>query len=81
EYVKKHGGNPFTDYSLPEAILRFKQGFGRLIRTEKDKGIMVIFDKRIVTTKYGHAFLESIPTVPVKNGAIEELVDIIRLWL
>ncbi|HJV31621.1 MAG TPA: ATP-dependent DNA helicase DinG [Bacillales bacterium] len=81
EFVKQHGGNPFTDYSLPEAILRFKQGFGRLIRTEKDKGIMVIFDKRIVTTKYGHAFLKSIPTVPVKNGAIEELVDIIRLWL
>jgi ATP-dependent DNA helicase DinG len=81
EFVKKHGGNPFTDYSLPEAILRFKQGFGRLIRTEKDKGIMVVFDKRIVTTKYGHAFLKSIPTVPVKNGTIEELVEIIRLWI
>ena len=48
---------PFIDYSLPEAVLRFKQGFGRLIRTKNDKGIMVVFDRRIVSMRYGKAFL------------------------
>jgi ATP-dependent DNA helicase DinG len=81
EYVKKLGGNAFTDYSLPEAILRFKQGFGRLIRTENDRGIMVVFDKRIVSTKYGDHFLKSIPPVPVKNGSIENIVEFIHSWL
>jgi ATP-dependent DNA helicase DinG len=81
EYVKKQGGNAFTDYSLPEAILRFKQGFGRLIRTEMDRGIMVVFDRRIVTTNYGHSFLKSIPAIQVKNGPIDELVEFIHSWL
>ncbi|MEH7075182.1 ATP-dependent DNA helicase DinG [Neobacillus drentensis] len=79
--IEKRGGNPFSEYSLPEAILRFKQGFGRLIRTENDRGIIVVFDKRIVTTKYGKAFLKSIPSVPIKRGKMDELVEIINSWL
>jgi ATP-dependent DNA helicase DinG len=81
EFVKRQGGNAFSDYSLPEAILRFKQGFGRLIRMETDRGIIVIFDKRIVSTNYGNAFLKSIPAIPVKNGPINELVEVIHSWL
>ena len=81
QVIKQKGGNAFTEYSLPEAILRFKQGFGRLIRTEKDRGIMMVFDKRIITTKYGRAFLQSIPSVPMKKGNIDELVEIIYKWL
>ncbi|EKN69577.1 bifunctional ATP-dependent DNA helicase/DNA polymerase III subunit epsilon [Neobacillus bataviensis LMG 21833] len=81
QLIGTRGGNSFTEYSLPEAILRFKQGFGRLIRTEKDRGIMFVFDRRIVTTKYGKSFLQSIPEIPVKNGAIDELVEIIPTWL
>ena len=81
QVIKQKGGNAFTEYSLPEAILRFKQGFGRLIRTEKDRGIMMVFDKRIITTKYGKAFLQSIPSVPMKKGNIDELVEIIYKWL
>ncbi|WP_419956280.1 ATP-dependent DNA helicase DinG [Neobacillus niacini] len=81
QVIKQQGGNAFTEYSLPEAILRFKQGFGRLIRTEKDRGIMMVFDKRITTTKYGKAFLKSIPDVPMKKGDIDELVQIIYKWL
>ncbi|WP_045517302.1 ATP-dependent DNA helicase DinG [Neobacillus niacini] len=81
QVIKEQGGNAFTEYSLPEAILRFKQGFGRLIRTEKDRGIMMVFDKRIITTKYGKAFLKSIPAVPMKKGNIDELVEIIYKWL
>jgi ATP-dependent DNA helicase DinG len=81
QQIKQRGGNPFSEYSLPEAILRFKQGFGRLIRTEKDRGIMIVFDRRIITTKYGKSFLQSIPSVPVKKGDINELVKIIYSWL
>ncbi len=81
ELIKKQGGNPFMEFSLPEAILRFKQGFGRLIRTEKDRGIIVVFDKRIVSTKYGYAFFKSIPDVPVKKGGIDELIRVIQEWL
>jgi ATP-dependent DNA helicase DinG len=81
QLIKQQGGNAFTEYSLPEAILRFKQGFGRLIRTEKDRGILMVFDKRIITTKYGKDFLKSIPTIPMKKGKIDELVEIIYKWL
>ncbi|MEH7303497.1 ATP-dependent DNA helicase DinG [Neobacillus drentensis] len=81
QLIEKRGGNSFSEYSLPEAILRFKQGFGRLIRTENDRGIIVVFDKRIVTTKYGKAFLKSIPTVPINRGRVDDLVEIIHSWL
>jgi ATP-dependent DNA helicase DinG len=81
QIIKQQGGNAFTEYSLPEAILRFKQGFGRLIRSDKDRGIMMVFDKRIITAKYGKDFLKSIPSVPMKKGNIDELVEIINKWL
>lgn len=81
QIIKQQGGNAFTEYSLPEAILRFKQGFGRLIRSDKDRGIMMVFDKRIITAKYGKDFLKSIPPVPMKKGNIDELVEIIYKWL
>ena len=81
QLIEKRGGNAFSEYSLPEAVLRFKQGFGRLIRTENDRGIIVVFDKRIVTTKYGKAFLKSIPKVPIKKGRMDDLVEIIDSWL
>jgi ATP-dependent DNA helicase DinG len=76
--IKEQGGNPFADYSLPEAILRFKQGFGRLIRTKTDKGYIIVFDKRIVTTQYGKAFLQSIPSVPIRKTDIIGLVQAIE---
>jgi ATP-dependent DNA helicase DinG len=54
--------DPFNEYHLPEAILRFRQGFGRLIRTQSDRGVVAILDRRILTKRYGRAFLESLPT-------------------
>ncbi|WP_040208396.1 ATP-dependent DNA helicase DinG [Neobacillus jeddahensis] len=81
QLIVEQGGNAFSEYSLPEAILRFKQGFGRLIRTETDRGVIIVFDRRIVTTKYGKAFLKSIPSVPVKKGIMDELVEFIHNWL
>ncbi len=61
ESIKNAGGQPFREYSIPEAVIKFRQGFGRLIRTGQDKGIVVVLDKRIVTRSYGRSFLESLP--------------------
>ena len=66
ELIQARGGDAFTEYSLPEAILKFRQGVGRLIRTRSDSGIVVILDNRIVTKTYGRAFLKSLPECPVK---------------
>ena len=66
ELVEARGGDPFTEYSLPEAILKMRQGVGRLIRTKTDQGIVVILDNRIVTKPYGKAFLSALPKCPVK---------------
>lgn len=59
--IKEKGGNEFMEFSLPEAILRLKQGFGRLIRTQTDQGIVVILDARIRTRRYGKLFIDSLP--------------------
>jgi ATP-dependent DNA helicase DinG len=66
ELVQERGGDPFTEYSLPEAILKLRQGVGRLIRTKTDHGIIVILDNRIVTKPYGRAFLRALPKCPVE---------------
>lgn len=81
EEIKKNGGNPFAENSLPEAVLRFKQGFGRLIRTEEDKGFIVVFDRRILTTTYGETFLRSIPRVSVETKKLDEMIAVIKEWL
>jgi ATP-dependent DNA helicase DinG len=66
ELVEERGGDPFTEYSLPEAILKLRQGVGRLIRTKNDRGIIVILDNRIVTRPYGRGFLAALPKCPVE---------------
>ena len=66
ELIEERGGDPFTEYSLPEAILKLRQGVGRLIRTKSDHGIIVILDNRIVTRPYGRAFLQALPKCPVE---------------
>jgi DNA polymerase-3 subunit epsilon/ATP-dependent DNA helicase DinG len=73
--------DPFNEYSLPEAILRFRQGFGRLIRTQSDHGIVVILDKRIINKRYGRMFIDSLPTCKVKTGKMMELPGIAARWL
>lgn len=65
EKIKEDGGNPFKEYSLPEAIVKFRQGFGRLIRTQSDNGIVVVLDPRIKTKFYGRMFLDSLPDCEV----------------
>jgi DNA polymerase-3 subunit epsilon/ATP-dependent DNA helicase DinG len=73
--------DPFNEYSLPEAILRFRQGFGRLIRTQSDRGVVAVFDKRLLTKKYGKLFLESIPQCHVVNGTLADLPKTAAKWL
>ncbi|NMB54256.1 MAG: DEAD/DEAH box helicase family protein [Leptolinea sp.] len=73
--------DPFNEYSLPEAILRFRQGFGRLIRTQSDRGVVAVFDKRLLTKKYGKLFLESIPDCHFVNGTLAELPHTAARWL
>ncbi len=64
--IRKLGGEPFRDYSIPDAVLKFRQGIGRLIRSKTDTGIIVVLDPRIITKYYGRSFLESIPECPIE---------------
>ena len=66
ELIEAEGGDPFAEYSLPEAILKLRQGVGRLIRTKQDSGIVVILDPRVLTKSYGQAFLRALPECPVE---------------
>jgi Rad3-related DNA helicases len=66
EAIEARGGNSFGEFSLPEAILKFRQGVGRLIRTKSDTGIVVILDNRVLSKQYGQAFLDALPKCPVE---------------
>ena len=74
EKIKEDGGNPFKEYSLPEAIVKFRQGFGRLIRTQSDNGIVVVLDPRIKTKFYGRMFLDSLPDCEVITESLSTKV-------
>jgi len=63
--IRQDGGAAFMEYQLPEAIIRFKQGFGRLIRSQNDTGIVVVLDRRLVTKSYGRKFISSLPDIEV----------------
>ena len=73
--------DPFNQYSLPEAILRFRQGFGRLIRTQSDRGVVAVLDRRILSKQYGKAFLDSLPPCTVKAGSLAGLPRSAAQWL
>ncbi|MCJ8006651.1 ATP-dependent DNA helicase DinG [Lederbergia wuyishanensis] len=81
ELIKKNGKNPFSLFALPEAVIRFKQGFGRLIRTESDRGVVIVLDRRIETTIYGKTFLNSIPDITVERGPLNAILSSIEKWL
>jgi ATP-dependent DNA helicase DinG len=65
EAIKQGGGNPFAQYQLPEAVIKFRQGFGRLIRTKSDQGMVVVLDPRVHTKPYGRMFVQSLPEMKV----------------
>jgi DNA polymerase-3 subunit epsilon/ATP-dependent DNA helicase DinG len=72
---------PFFEYAVPETILRFLQGFGRLIRTRTDRGIVAIFDKRLLTKSYGPLFIESLPEPTIRQGPVTSLPKAAAEWL
>jgi ATP-dependent DNA helicase DinG len=72
EAIKAAGGNPFAEYQLPEAVLKLKQGFGRLIRSHADTGSVVILDPRMLTKPYGRVFLGSLPPARVEIEPFRE---------
>jgi DNA polymerase-3 subunit epsilon/ATP-dependent DNA helicase DinG len=73
--------SPFSEYSLPEAILRFRQGFGRLIRSRSDRGVVVTFDRRLLTKSYGRSFIDSLPRCTVQTGPLANLASEASRWL
>ncbi|NLN70555.1 MAG: DEAD/DEAH box helicase [Chloroflexi bacterium] len=73
--------DPFNEYALPEAILRFRQGFGRLIRTQTDRGVVAVLDKRVLTKKYGKMFMASLPRCTFQQGLLADLPKTTARWL
>ncbi|KKK84528.1 hypothetical protein LCGC14_2782420, partial [marine sediment metagenome] len=74
--IRKAGGNPFVDYQLPEAVIRFKQGFGRLIRSRSDTGIVVCLDHRISTRAYGKRFIDALPDIEIIRLARAHFIEL-----
>ena len=75
ELVEKRGGNPFLELSLPEAVMRFRQGFGRLMRRKSDRGCVVVLDARILRKNYGSLFLRSLPETGVLNKSYQRVLE------
>jgi len=74
EMVEKNGGNPFMDLSLPEAVMKFKQGFGRLMRRSSDRGVVAVLDGRILKKRYGVFFLQSLPETRTSFGGFSGML-------
>jgi ATP-dependent DNA helicase DinG len=81
ERLEAEGKSSFNDYSLPMALIRFKQGFGRLIRTDKDCGVFCVLDKRIVEKRYGMSFINALPEMQQVRGDTEAIAAEIKKWL
>jgi len=73
--------DPFMEYAIPESILRFRQGFGRLIRTKTDRGVIAVFDRRIITKRYGQLFIDALPQCTMTKGSVVDLPRVASQWL
>ena len=73
--------DPFGEYGVPQAIIRTRQGFGRLIRTSGDRGVAIFLDRRVVSRRYGKGFLDSLPPATRRQGRLRDLSDHVRDWL
>lgn len=80
EKITREGGSAFRDYALPEAVIKFRQGFGRLIRTKRDRGIVIVTDPRVVTKNYGAIFRKSIPAAVHAVPDIDELLSRVKVF-
>ncbi|MER2125544.1 ATP-dependent DNA helicase DinG [Solibacillus sp.] len=80
EHLQKQGMNAFAELALPEAVLRFKQGFGRLIRSSQDRGAFIVLDRRIETKSYGEQFIESLPPISIQKLPLHSMVQQLGNW-
>jgi len=71
----------FNQYMLPQAVIRFKQGFGRLIRTKTDRGVLIVLDQRITVKDYGRSFLQALPPVGIRQVPVRQMPDLVEGWL
>lgn len=81
EAIKQNRQNPFMKYSVPQAVIRFKQGFGRLVRTSSDRGVAIIYDTRIIETHYGKNFLYSLPGPKIEHMRTELMGARVAEWM
>ncbi|MGI9255019.1 MAG: ATP-dependent DNA helicase, partial [Thermomicrobiales bacterium] len=72
---------PFTEYAVPQAVLKFKQGFGRLIRSSQDRGVCALLDRRVLSKRYGASFVASLPACSIRVGSGQELPEAAEDWL
>lgn len=73
--------NAFNEYTMPDAIVKFRQGFGRLIRTTTDRGIVVVLDSRVTSKGYGHNFIDALPDCTIQRGLLSGLPEAAKTWL
>lgn len=81
ESLENNNKNSFYTYSLPTAILKFRQGYGRLIRTKKDWGALIILDKRVISKNYGSRFIRSLPSQPIIKSSTNDIVEQLSYWM
>ncbi len=81
EQIEAAGGSAFMHYSIPNAVIKFRQGYGRLIRHRSDRGVVIVADRRIVSKRYGHWFRRSVPGQMVKCHDAESMIDEIEQFL
>ncbi|MDP0493445.1 MAG: helicase C-terminal domain-containing protein [Fusobacterium sp. JB021] len=74
EKYEEQGKNSFLEYQIPESVIKFKQGIGRLIRSKEDRGVVTILDNRVITKRYGKYFLQSIPTRNIIKKDVKEII-------
>jgi ATP-dependent DNA helicase DinG len=75
EDLRQRGSDPFASFTVPQAVLKFKQGFGRLIRSASDRGVVVVLDRRIITKPYGRTFLRSLPPTRFLRGSTGKVLQ------
>ena len=80
EAVVARGGSAFDDYALPQAVIKLRQGFGRLIRSHEDSGVVVVTDSRLVRKSYGEVFLGSLPPARQVIGTTDEVLGAVARW-
>lgn len=73
--------DPFRSYAVADAILRFRQGFGRLIRSTQDRGVVAIFDSRIINKDYGQSFLDALPDCTLQIGSLSQMANAAQQWM